>query len=209
MRSYSAAWKFLCVVLIIFLLQTGSAQSRWSVPQLHELGWKADRIANGSTPLSSAERKAVAQIVGRDIRACLRDPGLDDPTTFEGYINSLRIKRIRLDDAGLSGLVVQGNGDCMCGATGNCNFWLIAERPSGFDVVLRTIGIQSFEIKKTMANGYFDVVLGSHDSATRTDLGLYHYTGTYYRRAACALMSYDGPNWTVLKTPHITPQKCE
>jgi len=141
------------------------AQAKWSVPQLQELGPR-DQVRSGKAALSPAEKAALRDITGRAIRACLRDPGLEDPTTFGSYLESLTVKRVFLNEAGLHGLIVQGWGDCMCGATGNCDFWLIAEKPSGFDVVLQTIGIQSFQIQKTVSNGYFDVILGRHDSAT-------------------------------------------
>jgi hypothetical protein len=200
---------FLCVVTGTLAFSIASGQSHWAVPQLQVLGWKADRIGSGKTLLSPPERMAVARITGRDIGKCVSDSGPGGSKTFSGNFDNLRVERVLLSATALRGLIVQGSGDCMCGATGNCNFWLVAERPSGFDVVLQTIGIQSFEIRKTMSNGFFDVVLGAHDSATEADLSLYHYTGSYYRRAACALMSYEGPNWTVLKTPHVTPQKCD
>lgn len=208
MRIWRASSLTVCMVAVLATAGTAFAQAKRLVPHLSELG-PGDQIRSGRTPLSRTERSALKHITGRAIRACLRDPGLEDPTTVAGYLESLTVHRVLLNDAGLHGLVVQGWGDCMCGATGNCDFWLVEERPSGFEVLLHTMGIQSFAIEKARTNGYFDVVLGTHDSATETDLGLYHYTGTYYRRATCALMSYNGPNWTVLKVPDITPQKCE
>lgn len=199
---------FLCVVLNMIWFPIASAQSKWVVPNLHFLDWKRDTIGGGKTPLSSSERKALVRITGRKIQGCLSDPGPDDPRTFKGNFENLRIKRVLLSRAGLHGLIVQASGVCMCGATGNCDFWLIAERQSGFDVVLQTIGIQSFEITNTTSTGYFDVVLGSHSSATDTDLSLYHYTGSYYRRAACAFMSYQGDHFQTLTVPSITPRSC-
>lgn len=196
------------MVAILTTAALSLAQVKWTVPRLQELSWKTDQLRSGETALSPLERKALARITGRQIQGCLSDPGPGDPRTFKGNFENLRIKRVLLNSAGQHGLIVQASGVCMCGATGNCDFWLIAERPSGFDVVLQTIGIQSFEITTTTSNGYFDVVLGSHSSATDTDLSLYHYTGSYYRRSACAFMSYQGDHFQTLTVPSITPQSC-
>lgn len=207
MKSYATGSLFLGALLMM-VLPAASCQVKWTVPQLEYLSWNTDQIGNGNTALSKAEKTELRQVTGRAIRECLRDPGPGEPTTFAGSFNQLRVKRVSLSSAGVSGLIVQGMGSCMCGATGNCDFWLIAERPGGYSVVLQTIGIEGFQIKRTTLNGYFNVILGMHDSATDTDLSLYHYTGTYYRRVGCALMSYLGPHWTVLKSPKIKPRPC-
>lgn len=183
------------------------SQTQWKVPNLIELT-ESDQIAKGRTPLPANELKFLHHVTAHAIAACAEDPGPGDAHTAAGLLGSLSAKRVPLNNSGEHGLIVQGWGACMCGAVGNCSFWLIAERSDGFKVVLQTFGIQTFQIEKTMSNGHFDVILGSHDSASATDLSLYHYTGKYYRRAACALMSYQDDNFQPLKVPTITSQSC-
>jgi hypothetical protein len=69
-------------------------------------------------------------------------------------------------------------------------------------------GIQSFTIERTRTNGFRDIVLAMHGSATESQLTLYKYANGAYHDVAC----YDA-NWTVLegdtirelKEPRITP----
>ena len=199
---------FLLLPLLFLSPRVATAQSAWAIPHLTELRWSSDRISQNRTALSTAEKAAVRKAASKAIRECVADPGPGDPRTAEGLFNSLRVRRVPLNVSGEQGVLVQGNGVCMCGAVGNCSFWLITEKASGYEVVLQTIGIQTFEIEKASSDGYFDVILGGHGSAWETDLSLYHYTGKYYRRGACALLSYQGDHFESLKVPKITPEPC-
>jgi hypothetical protein len=71
--------------------------------------------------------------------------------------------------------------------------------------------VQDFTIQPTQTNGYFDLVLGMHGSATEQSLFLYQFRDGRYRRTGC----YDA-NWTYLgkdgeyhhlKQPRITACK--
>lgn len=192
------------------ILVTGPvfSQTKWTVPNLSELTSR-DQIEKNRTPLSAGELAFLRRATAHTVDQCVQDAGLEDPHTPAGHFEALRVRRVPLNSSGEQGLIVQGSGVCMCGAVGNCYFWLIAERPSGFEVVLQTYAVQTFAIENTTSNGHFDVILGSHDSATRTDLSLYDYTGKYYRRAACALLSYQDDNFQPLKVPMIEPQPCQ
>ncbi len=183
----------------------GIAQTKWAVPDLQELA-RADQIGSGRTPLSPAEVAELRQITGPAIRAVLSGSG--DPTTFARDFNSFRIERDASTASDYRAWWCRLPGDCMCGAVGNCDFWLIAEKSSGFEVVLETRGVQTFAIEKTPIKWLLRRNSGSHDSASDMDLSLYHYTGQYYRRSACALMSYQGDHFEELKVPRIMPKSC-
>ena len=96
----------------------------------------------------------------------------------------------------------------MCSPTGNCPFWLFRKTKHSYKLLLYAEGIQSFTIERTRTNGFRDIVLAMHGSATESQLTLYKYANGAYHDVAC----YDA-NWTVLegdtirelKEPRITP----
>lgn len=83
-----------------------------------------------------------------------------------------------------------------------------------YSVILHRTATQSFTIQPTITNGFHDLVLGQHGSATDQGLTLYRFDGSKYRRIAC----YDA-NWDYLATPdgqyhtgkepRLTPTICE
>lgn len=205
MSFRGSRWIFRAFVALL-LSQVVAAQVKWTVPHLEGIGG-VDRLGSGNTHLSAAEMQGLRGIVSGTIHKCLAYPGTYHHTA-SGLFNDLRIKRVNLGPDGKSGLAVQGAGLCMCSPTGNCALWIVAERPAGLAAVLQTWGIQSFAIQKTTSHGHFDVVLASHDSAWASDLSLYRFTGSYYRRSACAVMSYQGDHFRTRKEPEITPVPC-
>ena len=67
-------------------------------------------------------------------------------------------------------------------------------------------GAQTFAIEDTITNGFRDVTLGLHNSATESELRPYRFSDGRYRKRGC----FDA-NWTkeidgpLLKKPIITP----
>lgn len=121
---------------------------------------------------------------------------------------SLRVGRVNLTSRGdAAALVVQGDGVCMCGAVGNCPFWLLSGGPNP-KLLLKAVGIQSFVIQKSGANTRFDVVLGSHDSAMETDLQRFRFDGVRYQRTGCATIEWDDEGGNRLNPPRIVGGPC-
>jgi hypothetical protein len=101
-----------------------------------------------------------------------------------------------------------------CGATGNCPFWAFQKSGNGFEKILDTRGkdgiggIEVFTIEADTTNGFHDLVLGAHDSASERTLLLYRYDGKKYRVSGCYLASWvstENGRWQQLKLPEITP----
>ena len=119
-----------------------------------------------------------------------------------------RVKLVDLNGDGTPEIIAQGIGD-VCSPTGNCPFWVFQKVASGYKVVLEKGAVQSFTVQPTRSNGYFDLVLGMHGSATEQGLYLYQFGQGRYRSIACyyANWSYLDDNGRVreLKEPRITP----
>src|ERR1035438_9964183 len=97
-----------------------------------------------------------------------------------------------------------------CSPTGNCTFLVFMRSGRGYRLLLKRIAIQTFAVRPARTNGFKDLVLGQHGSATEKELFLYHFVDRRYRKVAC----FDA-NWTrlvgdeleELKEPLITPCK--
>jgi hypothetical protein len=196
-----------CFVIILFAVP-GNAQTKWRVPTLTELSAR-NQLAQSTTSLSAGETAVLRKVTAHAIAACLADPGPGDPHTAAGLFGDLRIKRVSLSNGGARGLIVQGSDVCMCGATGNCDFWLLDETSGEPKLVLHAIGIQSFEVTKSLTLDRFNVVTRGHSSATQSWLQKFVFDGNRYRRTSCALMDYmDNSTMEALKTPTVAETPC-
>lgn len=154
--------KTLCrVIVLLCCFSECLGQNSWVLPKLQELT-DADAIGNGSAKLSTEEVSLLKNLTRKIIANCLDDPGPGDPHTSIATFRRMRARRVPLTPQGNSGLVLQGSGVCMCGAVGNCPFWVIDEQPHP-RVTLHAIGIRSFAFQESATANHFDLVLGSHD----------------------------------------------
>ena len=193
----------ICFVLSAF---AAFAQNKWTLPHLKELP-QANMLTREGAHLSAREMTFLKEVTAREIAVCVQDPGPGDPTTADGLFLSLRVKRVDLAQSGMNALIVQGNDVCMCGATGNCTFWLIADGPN-LKVLLKATGIQTFAIQKSKKSGYFDIVLGSQDSAMETYLREFKFDGKEYRLRRCSTIEWDDWQGNALAKPRIMPYPC-
>jgi hypothetical protein len=203
-------WRVLLLICSAILLLTSTAysQSQWKVPNLTELSAR-DEIARNRTQLSTSDVAILHRVTAHAISACVAGPGPGDPKTTAGLFNELRIRRVLLNNDGEHGLIVQGSAVCMCGATGNCDFWLLDEGAQGSKLVLQAIGIQSFDLTRSLAQDRFNIVTRGHSSASQSWLQKFVFDGNRYRRTSCALMDYmDYSTMQALKTPIVSETRC-
>ena len=195
-----------CLIVGLCCISRCLAQHGWVVPKLEELT-QADSIKSGRAHLSAEETTLLKQVTREIINKCVKYPGPYDPKTPAEFFGQLRAQRVALTPHGDSGLVVQGFGSCMCGAVGNCSFWIIGASPHR-RVLLEGDGIQTFAFQATQSDGYFDLFLGAHYSAMRTDLERFRFDGTKYRRNGCATIEWADEIDNKLPHPRITPKPC-
>jgi hypothetical protein len=196
----------LTFLVVLCLTANAIGQGTWSLPKLKELD-QSNAIGKGTIQLSAEETSLVRQLTHRITSACIADPGPGDPTTAEGIFKSLRVERVDLTSKGDSALVVQGEGVCMCGADGNCPFWLLGEGASP-KLLLKATGIQSFFVQKNQGSARFNLVLASHDSAMETYIQRFRFDGARYQRAGCATIEWNDESGNRLDPPRITPGRC-
>jgi hypothetical protein len=119
------------------------------------------------------------------------------------------LKVVDLNGDGVPEVICQPRGVGFCSPTGNCPFWVFQKTSLGYKLVLQKGSVQNFTIQPTRTNGYLDLVLGTHGSATEQTLYVYRFRDGRYRRTDC----YDA-DWRYLgkdgeyhdsKEPQITP----
>jgi hypothetical protein len=190
-----------CLTVLLFFNSECLSQSRWAFPKLQWLT-QADAISNAN--LSAKETSFLKTLTRKIIADCIDYPGQPHTTRI---FNSMRVRRVQLSEEGNDpGLIVQGAA-CMCGATGNCSFWLIGEQAHP-RVLLQKIGIQTFAFQKSSTTNHFDIVLGQHSSATESILQRFQFDGTNYKRDGCATAEWADPDGNALHPPRITPERC-
>jgi hypothetical protein len=106
----------------------------------------------------------------------------DDAGQMNKAIQSFRVERLNFSGAPV--LAVQPTGDDFCGATGNCDFWIIDLRQQR--ILLRAIGVQQFAVAQGSASGLPDVITRAHASAFDGELIRWHFSEGTYHPAACA-----------------------
>ena len=141
-----------------------------------------------------------------------KEPDLDSADRVRLAIQSAAVKIVRLnqDEKEPPEAVVTIRQFCS-GGGGNCPLSFLRRTPHGYKLLLDAIG-QGFTVQQTTTNGFNDLVVNMHSSATDQWLKVYRYARGRYWRSAC----YDA-DWAPLengivhqlKEPRITPSSCK
>jgi len=70
-------------------------------------------------------------------------------------------------------------------------------------------GYEKVIVRPWSTNGYKDIVLGAHISASERALDVYQYKDGMYRVAACYGTTMMGDNYQLLRQPAVFRRKCE
>ena len=200
-------WRILFVLavasLAIAALADTSDNFSWNWRDWQEL---SARESLRSSALSKQDKDAITAAIEDRLTEMMSDLEIESESQLRKAALDTRIKMIDLNGDGVPEVVAQGMADCS--PTGNCSLWILQRKPEGYKVLLAAFG-QTFTIQQTSTNGYRDVVVSMHGSATESGLTEYRYRGGRYREAGC----YSA-EWTVrendgtireLKEPRITP----
>lgn len=107
------------------------------------------------------------------------------------------LKYVDLDRDGREEILVRGGGSALCGAVGNCDFWVIKRGRKGLRVLLHADDYTDAtemgkQVLKARTNGYADLLLKGHFSASATSYSTYEYNGRRYVESQCR---YHVPNY--------------
>jgi hypothetical protein len=99
--------------------------------------------------------------------------------------DSLPYEKMTMDayeihNAKLKLVAIWARNACLCGATGNCEFWVYRVQRGKYGQVLETGLVREFGFLKATTNGLPDLVLWSHGSAQRYPGALWQFDGSVY-----------------------------
>ncbi len=159
--------------------------------------------------MNSSDKAAIAKAIEERLRPEIGTPDIQSEKELPKAALDTRIKLIDLNQSGTREVIAQSMAGC--GAVGNCSFWVFQKVSHGYKLLLDGYG-QTFTIQKESTNGFKDIVVASHSSATDSGLTLFRYREGRYREVGC----YEA-NWAPivngarqeLKEPQITPEACD
>jgi len=170
--------------------------------QLGEGEWQQlDKPLAAHSEISAANRAALLHVLA---------PELADVPSFPTPIqraSQTLVKFIDLNGDGVPEVIAKTVGDA-CSPTGNCSVYVFQKIGTKYREILEG-DAQNIRIQKTRTNGYLDVVVGMHGSATEQGLFVYQFSKGQYWRTHCyiASFSYTDKNGEVheLEEARITP----
>jgi hypothetical protein len=165
-------------------------------------------VAHG---LSSAQRESLIRFFISEIRPEMSLLGIGSESELRQAASEQVVRLIDLNRDGVPEVVSRANGEWSgCSPSGNCSFSVLERTAKGYKTILDGVA-RFFSVEKTETNGFQDIVLGMHGSATETELKVYQYRDGKYRKTAC----YDA-DWSILvndqvvdlQKPRITSVVC-
>jgi len=172
-----------------------SAPSDWALTHLHEASMPLERFP-------AADRALALSLLKPYLGPMFQG---DSSEQVNQAMRSFRAERLTL--AGSPALVVQPTGEELCGATGNCSFWIVDLHHRR--VVLNAEGIQSFSTSSARPGAMPDIITSTHASASEQELTRWQFQGASYRREGCATVASAGDDGQPYSTPKITAHACD
>jgi hypothetical protein len=207
MRKKQAAIVSAVVLLFIraaCLPATGAQQQtvhkfQWHWRDSQELP-TAQNLANAN--ISHTDKSDIAAAIAARLK--LNDDDSSDRQLRNAALRT-RVQFIDLNHDGTPEIIAQSMADCS--PTGNCSIWVFQKQSHAYKLLLKGFG-QTFTIQKTRTNGYNDIVLASHGSASDSGLTVFRYSESTYVDTSCYNASWrilQAGLYVDLKEPRLTP----
>lgn len=197
----------LCAVLLASLFMGAeSLQWEWRDSAYLEQTLREAKVTN-------EERMAIANAIANQVGPYMPDMkfiGIESEQQLKDATLNTRVELVDLNGDGIPEVIAQGANKLGCSPTGNCSFWVFQKSGREYRLLVSLRAIQTFQIQRSRSNGFSDIVVEMHGSATQRTLRLLRYGNGKYYKAGC----YDA-NWSVLeggtirelKEPRLTPCK--
>lgn len=108
------------------------------------------------------------------------------------------VLRFDLNQDGSKEIILRGKTTELCGAVGNCGFWIFGKIRGQYRKLLSSsdyvdITKMGEQILRTKTNGYFDILLKGHLNAADTDYVYYKFDGAKYKEGKCLVNAHIPP----------------
>jgi hypothetical protein len=191
----------------------GPEHFRWSEGTAHELDTR--HTIKSAADLNAYQKAKLTDAVVRQLKShqSLNEFFVGMPEKkLHDLAADTRIELIDLNGDGMPEVIAQAQGLGPCGGTGNCIFWIFQMRPTGIVLLLDTFqseaGFRAIAVRPWSTDGFRDIVLGSHGSATTRNIVWYRYSMDRYRSWKCYSLDREGDKGTSLHDPVISEQSC-
>lgn len=190
----------LSATLLLTVLSVQAAASHASEPA----AWPLTSLHESSTPLERfplAERSVALSLLKPELGPLVQGESSEE---LNHLMRAFRAERLIL--AGNPALIVQPSGTELCGAAGNCSFWIVDLRRRS--VVLNAVGIQSFAVRAARPGGMPEIITSSHASTYEQERVRWQFQGSSYQRESCATVDTASDDGQPYPTPKVTPHPC-
>jgi hypothetical protein len=193
----------LAMILMLLTAYVAFAQTfKWNWRESQELS-AGQSLRNSK--MAKIEKQLLAMVIADQLRSTMDDSDDASEEQFQKAALDSRIEKVDLNGDGSPEIIVQGM--LQCSPTGNCPFLIFQRVIHGYKLLLDGFG-QTFTVQRSHKNGFRDVVLGMHGSATESMLTVYRYEGGGYHDVECyeaAWSVLEGDTIRKLKEPRISP----
>jgi len=193
---------------MLVLLAVGSAAQKTPTQRRAGFQWdwehpqKLNKVLGDYNDISPGDRSALLSALTPKFS------NYPSPPASKERAEQTRVEFIDLNSDGTQEVIAQLSGDA-CSPTGNCPLYILRKTGTNYRVILEKGAAQTVTVQRTRTNGYFDVVIGMHGSATQQGLFVYQFREGRYRRTHCynAFFTYLGKDGEVhdLEVPRIDP----
>jgi hypothetical protein len=183
----------------ISVFATQKPHSKPTTPKDKALEFSETETAGTTQRISNGDRAALVDALAAQFKRDSK-PRKTAAQTLVEFVD--------LNGDGVPEAICRPTGE-MCSPTGNCPFWVFEKVGARYRLILEKGAAEGFTVRHARTNGYFDVELVMHGSASMSSFFVYRFHGRRYQRTAC----YD-ENFTYfdehgevheLDEPRVTP----
>lgn len=143
-----------------------------------------DKPLAAHNEISTADRDAILHVLTPEFR------DFPSPPAPIQRASQTLVKFIDLNSDGVPEVIAEPVGEA-CTPTGNCPLYVLQKTGTKYRVILEKGAANTVSIQKTRTNGYLDVVVGMHGSATQQGLFVYQFRQGRYWRTHCYVASFS------------------
>jgi hypothetical protein len=203
----------LLVYGVLWTMQIAHAQ-----PTKSGFHWESEKVVTGwervdqSKSLSPTQRTLLTRAIAAQIRPWMSTIPVESEADLQTLVGQTQIKKVLLGKEGGGEFLASASGSYFCSPTGNCQVWVFRLHDNKYSLILQHPVTQIFTIQSAITNGFHDLVLGQHGSATEEGLTWYQFDGSKYRRVACYDARFDflgkDGEYHTRKVARLTPVIC-
>lgn len=208
-RAMGFSRKIACVSLLAVALCVIAiaADFEWSWRSQEVIG-RNDASVGNTSKLTEPDRTALIAAIVLRLQKPMGDQGYSDDRIRE-VASTTRVRFVDLGGDGKAVIFATSLGlEGGCDALVNCPFWILRHGEDGYVSLLDTVA-SSYTIQPTSTNGFSDLVMARHISASESQLTLYNNVEGKYVAAGCYTAIWPAAKDGETSGPEIAPCKAE